>query len=169
MNITFQLQNHGFEVHSQACPAPLLAELQAAFQPYAPILSEQAATGIFYQTAAAVLGKNCFPTQTILYDENSPAVPWRQAATEHPDRKLIVRLSLDPCSFFDGALKLCPSSHKHGALTPQQVLAHSSRPFSSPEMAAGDILIMHPLTIHSTNASESNAPRRVIQITYAAE
>lgn len=131
-------------------------------------MNEQATTGLFYETAAAVLGENCFPTQTIFCDENSPALSWQQVNTEHPSRTLIVRLSLDPCTFFDGALKLCPSSHKHGPLTPQQVRAHSSRPFSCPEMAAGDILIMHPLTIHATNASESNHPRRVIQITYAA-
>ncbi len=168
MNIQFQLPNHGFEVHPQACPAPVLAQLQAAFYPNAPALIEQTTTGILYQTAAAILGENCFPTLTVLYDENSPAIPWQQDNPDHADRKLIVRLSLDPCSFFDGALKLCPSSHKHGPLTPQQVRAHSSRPFSSPEMTPGDILIMHPLTIHSTNASESMKPRRVIQIVYAA-
>lgn len=168
MNITFQLQNHGFEVHPQACPAPLLVELQAAFHDHAPLLNEQATTGLFYETAASVLGQNCFRTQTILYDENSPALPWQQANADYPDRTLVIRLSLDPCTFFDGALKLCPSSHKHGPLTPQQVRAHSARPFSSPEMQAGDMLLMHPLTIHSTNASDSNNPRRVIQITYAA-
>jgi ectoine hydroxylase-related dioxygenase (phytanoyl-CoA dioxygenase family) len=77
-------------------------------------------------------------------------------------------LSLDDCSFFDGALKLCPSSYKHGRLTELEVRRHSLRPFSSPEMQAGDVLLMHPLTIHASGASESLKPRRVIHAVYAS-
>ena len=175
MNLKFQLHNHGFEVHEQACPASLLAQLQNEFPPDAAEASdlleksatirEAATTGIFHQTAKQILGEGCVPTQAILYNKSDTAEPWHQAT---PTTGLILRLSLDDCTFFDGALKLCPSSHKHGPLTAQEIRGHSLRPFSSPEMRAGDILILNPLTIHATAASTTGKPRRVIQITYAS-
>ena len=191
MDLKFQLLNHGFEIHRQACPAPLLHSLQAEFPLDAladwelldrsALVREQAENGLFQQVAAAILGLGCFPTHAILYNKNATAQPWHQDTTikvdgafiEAPDkniysRLLSVRLSLDECTFVDGALKLCPSSQKHGPLTPQEVRAHSARPFSSPEMQAGDIAIMHPLTIHASSASESGKPRRVVHVVYAA-
>lgn len=175
MNLKFQLHNHGFEVHEQACPASLLTQLQNEFPPDAAEASdlleksasvrEAATTGIFHQTAKQILGEGCVPTQAILYNKSDTAEPWNQAT---PATGLILRLSLDDCTFFDGALKLCPSSHKHGPLTAQEIRGHSLRPFSSPEMRAGDILIMNPLTIHATAASTTGKPRRVVHIAYAA-
>ncbi len=174
LNLKFQLHNHGFEVHEQACPAALLKQLQNEFAPDAAedagllekseTVRKEALTGTFYQTAKEILGEGCVPTQAILYNNNDTAQPWHQDPTS---KGLIVRLSLDDCTFFDGALKLCPSSHKHGPLTAQEIRGHSLRPFSSPEMKAGDILIMNPLTIHATSASTTGKPRRVIHIAYA--
>jgi ectoine hydroxylase-related dioxygenase (phytanoyl-CoA dioxygenase family) len=192
LNINFQLHNHGFEVHKQACTNPLLSHLQREFPPDSPVnwellensptLREQATSGIFYDLARSVLGEDCFPTHAILYNKNDTAQPWHQDTTikvqgqgffEAPDKEIYnslisVRLSLDDCTFFDGGLKLCPTSHKHGVLTPHQVRGHSIRPFSCPEMKAGDMMIMHPLTIHASAASSTGNPRRVIHIVYAA-
>lgn len=192
LNINFQLHNHGFEVHKQACTNPLLNQLQCEFSLDSPIdrellqnsptVREQATSGIFYDLARSVLGEDCFPTHAILYNKIDTAQPWHQDTTikvqgqgfiEAPVKEiytslLSVRLSLDDCTFFDGALKLCPSSHKHGVLTTQEIRGHSIRPFSAPEMQAGDILIMHPLTIHASAASTTGKPRRVIHIVYAA-
>ncbi len=192
MNLNFQLHNHGFEVHEAACPAKLLAQLQSEFPVDAPVdrelldhsdvVSREARTGFFHQVAKAVLGDQCVPTHAILYQTNDTAQAWHQDSTvkvpgdgfvEPPDksifgRMLSLRLSLDDCTFFDGALKLCPSSHKHGVLTAQEIRGHSLRPFSSPEMKAGDLLIMHPLTIHASGASTTGKPRRVIHIVYSA-
>lgn len=178
MNLKFQLHNHGFEVHEQACPATLLAQLQGEFPADASededllkrsaTVSEEANTGTFYQIAKSILGKGCFPTHAILYNKNDTAQSWHQGTTVKPGgQSLIVRLSLDDCTFFDGAFKLCPSSHKHGPLTAQEIRGYSLRPFSSPEMKAGDILILHPLTIHASAASTTGKPRRVIHIVYA--
>ncbi|WP_031496055.1 phytanoyl-CoA dioxygenase family protein [Bryobacter aggregatus] len=192
MNLKFQLLNHGFEIREQACPAPLLQALQSEFPLDTPVdwdlldhsasVREQATNGEFQALAAAILGPDCFPTHAILYNKNLTAQAWHQDTTikvegqgfiEAPNKEvysdlLSLRLSLDDCGFFDGALKLCPTSHKHGPLTPNEVRAHSSRPFSSPEMRAGDILLMHPLTIHASGANETGRPRRVIHIVYAA-
>ena len=192
LNIKFQILNHGFEVHEQACPATLLTQLQSEFPldspfdwellDHSPIVREIATNGIFQELAKSILGEACFPTHAILYNKNDTPKPWQQDTTikvhgqgviEAPDkaiynRLLAVRLSLDDCTFVDGALKLCPSSHKHGVLTPQEIRGHSIRPFSSPEMKAGDMLLMHPLTIHANSASTTGKPRRVIHIVYAA-
>lgn len=192
MNLKFQLHNHGFEVHEQACPATLLHTFRDEFPLDAAVdwellansqtVKEQATTGIFYELAKSILGENCFPTHAILYNKNDTAQPWHQDTTiklpgsgfvDAPDkaiysRLLSLRLCLDDCTFLDGALKLCPSSQKHGVLTTQEIRGHSLCPFSSPEMKAGDILIMHPLTIHASAASTTGMPRRVIHIVYAA-
>lgn len=192
MNLKFQLHNHGFEVREQACPPPLLAKLQGMFAPDAAVdweLLEHNATiryealeGMFHDVAASVLGEECFATHAILYNKNDTAQPWHQdlrvkvkgRGFVEPedrgiyDRLLSVRLSLDDCTFFDGALKLCPTSQKHGVLTEREVRGHSLRPFSSPEMKAGDVLVMHPLTIHASGKSETGKPRRVIHVVYAA-
>lgn len=192
LNIKFQFLNHGFEVHEQACPAAILTHLQNEFPLDAPIDRELldhsptvrvlATNGIFHELAKSILGEGCFPTHAILYNKSDTPTPWQRDTTitvqgqrviEAPDkaiynRILTVRLSLDDCTFVDGALKLCPSSHKHGVLTPQEIRGHSIRPFSSPEMKAGDILIMHPLTIHASSASTTGKPSRVIHIVYAA-
>lgn len=192
MNIQFQLHQHGFEVLPQACPAPLLAELQSSFPldaavdweliDHSALVASESRTGAIHAIAAAVLGEDCFPTHAILYNKNDTAQPWHQDTTIKPNGQefttpsdpsvynqfLSVRISLDDCTFFDGALKLCPTSQKHGVLTAQEIRGHSIRPFSSPEMQAGDVLIMHPLTIHASAASTTGKPRRVIHVVYAA-
>lgn len=192
MNLKFQLPNHGFEVHPQACPETLLRQFQDEFPldaevdwelfDHSTLVRQEAEQGVFQRLASAVLGDGCFATHAILHNKNNQAQPWQQDRTVKVvgrglielaektvfDHLLTVRLSLDDCTFFDGALKLCPSSHKHGPLTAQEIRGHSMRPFSSPEMKAGDVLLMHPLTIHAGAASTTGKPRRVIHVVYAA-
>lgn len=195
MNIEFTLANHGFELKRQACPPSVLQSLQAQFPldcavdwelaENSPLVRTMLRQGFLRDLAVQVLGEDCFATHAILYNKtaaNNIAQPWHQDTTiklgggafvEAPDpevfsRLLSIRLSLDDCSFFDGALKLCPSSFKHGPLSDLEVRRHSLRPFSSPEMQAGDVLLMHPLAIHASGASESLKPRRVIHAVYAS-
>ena len=190
VNINFSLHNHGFEVYRQACLDPLLSRLQHEFPPDSPVdwniletsplVRQEASTGLFHACAAKILGPDCRPTHAILYNRNETAQPWHQDTQVKfpgPDfitptdpsiynRLLSVRLSLDDCTFADGALKLCPSSYKHGVLTEYEIRGHALRPFSSPEMKAGDILLMHPLTIHASSASQTGRPRRVLHIVF---
>jgi hypothetical protein len=190
VNIHFSLHNHGFEVYRQACLDPLLSRLQHEFPPDSPVdwniletsplVREQATGGVFHDYALKNLGPGCFPTHAILYNRNETAQPWHQDTQVKfpgPDfitpsdptlynRLLSVRLSLDHCTFADGALKLCPSSYKHGVLSEYEIRGHALRPFSAPEMNAGDILVMHPLTIHASAASQTGRPRRVLHIVF---
>lgn len=193
MNLNFNLKNHGFEVHRQACPADVLAAWQQEFaldaEPDWQLLEhsssvQAAAAGFLQSLASSALSSPCSPTHAILYNRtatHNTAQEWHQDTTvfengahvEAEDanifqRLLSVRISLDDCTFVDGALKLCPTSHKHGKLTAREVKAFAIRPFSSPDMQAGDILLMHPLTIHASGASQTLKPRRVIHVVYRA-
>jgi hypothetical protein len=171
MNLKFELLNHGFEIHAQACPPELLALLRQEFAETGDVeegLLDRfpALAGGLQELAARLIGPDYLPTQASLRSASDRSEAWRQEPVEEA---ILLRLSLDPCTFFDGALKLCPSSHKHGVLTANEIRGHSIRPFSSPEMAAGDILLMHPLTIHARAANTSGKPSRVIQLTYSAK
>jgi ectoine hydroxylase-related dioxygenase (phytanoyl-CoA dioxygenase family) len=194
MNLNFDLKNHGFCLKRQACPTAALEAWRAEFEldaePDWTLLDSSASvkqaadSGFLKEFAQNILGPECFPTHAILYNRtaaNNTAQEWHQDTTalenglfvEVEDaavfqKLLSIRVSLDDCSFFDGALKLCPSSHKHGRLTPKEVKAFSIRPFSSPEMQAGDVLLMHPLTIHASGASQTLKPRRVIHVVFRA-
>lgn len=176
LHINFQLHNHGFELRREACPPATLHQLQEQL----PVDSKPTEAeliriidDILHPFAAGVLGESAHAIQASFQSRGIASQPWHQAilaAAGEPnyDRHLIVRLSLDDCAFFDGALKLCPSSHKHGVLTEKEVRGHSIRPFSSPEMQAGDLLLMHPLTIHASAATQSTNPSRVVQVLYSA-
>jgi ectoine hydroxylase-related dioxygenase (phytanoyl-CoA dioxygenase family) len=171
LNINFQLPSHGFEVRRAACPPSALTDLQSRFPANTTPTSQElidAVNPLLQSIAAEFLGSNCQALEATLCSSSATAEPWHQATnnTFNHNNVLILRLSLDDTTFFDGALKLCPSSHKHGVLTEREVRGHSIRPFSSPEMKAGDLLVLHPLTIHATAASTNNNPTRVIQITY---
>lgn len=139
MNIQFTLAQHGFEVIRDFGPNPSQEDLAAL--------------------AARLTGKAC---TLVSESDDPPPETWQQA---DPTLTLILHLALEDCGFFDGALKLCPSSHKHGLLTPQQIRGHAIRPFSAPELKVGDILAYHPLTIHASAASTktSRPPAKIFQ------
>lgn len=194
VNINFKLSNHGFECYRAACPPDVLATLQAAFpldsppdhnlHQTSPLVAGLLADGFFHDLASTILGPEATCTHAILYNRtaaNNTPQEWHQdtqirlpsgETVEAPDgfdynRLLSLRLSLDDSTFLDGGVKLCPASHVHGKLTAREVRGHSIRPFSSPEMKAGDVLAMHPLTIHASGASQTLKPRRVIHAVYS--
>lgn len=136
MNIQFNLAQHGFEVVRNFGLTPTAADLAAL--------------------ASRLTGHSCS-----LISESSASAPetWQQA---DPTLTVILHLALEDCGFFDGALKLCPASHKHGVLSPQQIRGHAIRPFSAPELKAGDVLAYHPLTIHASAASTSGPRRQTV-------
>ncbi len=180
MNIEYTFANHGFEIRRGACGAETLERLRAEFPVDAPAdwhllehsaLVQELARGPWAQWAEAILGPGAEAIEAILYNRtaaNNEAQEWHQD-TEHiaPGVALLsLRVSLDPSTFADGGVKLCPTSQKHGVLRAHEVKAHAARPFSCPEMAAGDVLLMHPLTIHASGKSETLRPRRVVHVVY---
>lgn len=78
-----------------------------------------------------------------------------------------VRIALDDTDRHNGALKIIPQSHKLGILNQQQIdrIIELQTPLIC-VLKAGDALIMHPLTLHSSNKSKSNNERGTIHLEY---
>lgn len=100
--------------------------------------------------------------QIISRAEAAPAEGWTQDLENAAAGHLILWLALSPVSFSNGGLKLCPSSHKHGVLTPGEARAHAARPFAAPELAPGDAILMNPLTIHAKAPGDGARFERVV-------
>jgi hypothetical protein len=106
------------------------------------------------------------PTWQILSrEEFAPAEDWSQDFENAAAGHTIIWLALSAASFSTGGIKLCPSSHKHGVLTPGEARAHAARPFACPELAPGDAVIMNPLTIHAKAPGEGARFERIVCVT----
>jgi ectoine hydroxylase-related dioxygenase (phytanoyl-CoA dioxygenase family) len=83
-------------------------------------------------------------------------------------KMLSVRIHLDDCPATNGALRVIPESHRNGKLA-EMAIADIIRGCEAVtcEMHAGGVLLMRPLLIHSSSASESPAHRRVVHLDYA--
>lgn len=100
------------------------------------------------------------PTWRVVSREEAlPAEDWRQDLESAAAGYTIVWVAISAASFSNGGLKLCPSSHKHGVLTPGEARAHAARPFAAPELAAGDAIVMNPLTIHAKAMAQGEGAR----------
>jgi len=85
------------------------------------------------------------------------------------DAMLAVRIHLDPCDESNGALRLLPGTHLLGRLTPEQIVREAARGGAvTCELHAGDALLMKPLLLHASSASDHPAHRRVIHLEFAA-
>ena len=79
-----------------------------------------------------------------------------------------IRIALDDCNSKNGTLKLVPRSHQLGILNQQQI--NRITRLRSPvicDLKAGDILIMHPLILHSSGKSINGHQRRTIHLEYS--
>jgi hypothetical protein len=85
------------------------------------------------------------------------------------EQMIAVRLHLDDADEFNGALRVLPGSHRFGRLSPKQI---EELRCDTDEVvckaAAGDALLMRPLLLHASSRSQSDRPRRVLHIEYAA-
>jgi ectoine hydroxylase-related dioxygenase (phytanoyl-CoA dioxygenase family) len=141
MNLVYTLAGHGFHVARGIGddPAKIVAAVAAA------------AGG-----AWRVLDRADYVPAAGSEDEE-----WRQDHAAAQDQQLFGWLAQEAASFSNGGLKFCPSSHRHGVLSPRDVKAHAARPFAAPELAAGDLVVMNPLTIHSSAKCEGPRARLV--------
>lgn len=78
-----------------------------------------------------------------------------------------LRLHLDDCDATNGALRIVPGSHRHGVIPNEQHPAYTPQAVTSP-VPAGGLMLMQPLTLHASNRSTSNRPRRVIHLEFSA-
>jgi ectoine hydroxylase-related dioxygenase (phytanoyl-CoA dioxygenase family) len=82
---------------------------------------------------------------------------------------LALRVHLDDCDARNGPLKVLPGTHKRGVLTDDEITEHAAQ-IAQVEclVPQGGILAMRPLLIHASSKSQSETPRRVLHIEYAA-
>jgi ectoine hydroxylase-related dioxygenase (phytanoyl-CoA dioxygenase family) len=86
------------------------------------------------------------------------------------ERMVSIRLHLDPCDESNGALQVIPRSHRSGRIAETEIpsLLAKSRPHVC-TVDRGGALLMSPLLLHASSASQAPAHRRVIHLDYACE
>jgi ectoine hydroxylase-related dioxygenase (phytanoyl-CoA dioxygenase family) len=80
-----------------------------------------------------------------------------------------LRLHLDDCTVDNGPLRVLPGTHSMGVLSDDLILGLAT--IQSPVeclIPQGGVLAMRPLLVHASSKSQSQKPRRVLHIEYAA-
>ena len=77
-----------------------------------------------------------------------------------------IRIHLDVTDSSNGALRVVPGSHRKGILPPQQVDWENEGSVTC-DVAAGGVMLMKPLLLHSSARSNGNRRRRVIHIEFS--
>jgi hypothetical protein len=84
------------------------------------------------------------------------------------EKMITLRIHLDDTPAENGALKVIPGSHRHGrsdALSIAEMRKRAAEHIC--EAHSGDVLLMKPLILHASSASERPGHRRVVHIEYA--
>ena len=81
---------------------------------------------------------------------------------------LTVRLHLDPCGAENGPVRVIPGSHRLGRLADAEIEAaiRHAAPIDC-LLAAGGVLLMRPLLLHSSAPAAAPAHRRVLHVEFA--
>ena len=97
-------------------------------------------------------------------------IPHVEPPAEVLARMVTLRLHLDDCDAANGALRVVPGSHVNGVLSTDEVAACAEQgPSVTCEVAAGGVVAMRPLTLHSSHSAMVPSHRRVIHVEFAAE
>ncbi len=122
-------------------------------------------------------------------------VPWHQDLTIAVDRKAVLpgygpwsvkdgvdhvepplavlaamaalRIHLDDTGSENGALQVCPGTHRLGRLAPGRARHKAGTCQVTCECLAGDVLVMSPLILHSSRRSSTPHRRRIVHFEYA--
>ena len=82
---------------------------------------------------------------------------------------ITLRIALDDCGEEDGPLRVVSGSHQLGRLDDHRIREAVERgPVRSCTMAAGGVLVMRPLILHSSCPAQQPRHRRVVHIEFAA-
>lgn len=104
--------------------------------------------------------------------------PWSQKAgvlhVQPPARvlenMLTLRLHLDDCGLANGPLRVIPASHQSGKLDAEEIAAWRQRAEEVVcALPRGGVLLMQPLILHASSASQVPGHRRVLHIEWAAQ
>lgn len=80
---------------------------------------------------------------------------------------LAVRLHLDDCEETNGPLRISPGTHLFGIHPTKEISALVARHGEETCLASsGDILLMHPLTLHASSQATVPGHRRVLHLVY---
>ena len=93
-----------------------------------------------------------------------------QAPVEVLEQLVAVRLHVDVCTEFDGALKLITGSHQYGKLDATKantLLTASGERLCAVERGAA--LVMRPLVLHASSKASGNSPRRVLHFVFGPQ
>lgn len=92
-----------------------------------------------------------------------------QPPTSVLEQVLAIRLHLEDTPASNGALRVVPGSHRFGRLSAAQVAAlRRQGPEQECEIPAGGAMLMSPLLLHASSASQSPSRRRVLHFEYSA-
>lgn len=96
-------------------------------------------------------------------------IHYAHAPTSALSQVVALRVSLDDSTFENGPLRVLPRTHTLGVLSDDSVheIATRANPVDC-AVPKGGVLIMRPLLIHASSKSQSETPRRVLHIEYAA-
>jgi ectoine hydroxylase-related dioxygenase (phytanoyl-CoA dioxygenase family) len=96
-------------------------------------------------------------------------VNYAHAPASALEQVLALRLHLDDSVAENGPLRVLPGTHTLGVLTDEALheLSTQIRPVDC-LVPRGGILVMRPLVVHASSKSQSDDPRRVLHIEYAA-
>ncbi len=139
---------------------------------------------LFNKTAAANWPVAWHQDLTIAVAENFPGVdelqgygPWSvkdgvthvQAPINLLEKMVTVRIHLDPTGVDNGALRVVPGSHRLGKINSGSIADVRAAGETVCECAAGDVLLMSPLILHSSPRSIEVSHRRILHFEYAPE
>ena len=96
-------------------------------------------------------------------------VNYAQAPASALSQVLALRVHLDDSTAENGPLRVLPGTHTLGVLTDESLHDLSTRIAAADCLVPrGGLLAMRPLIVHASSKSQSEAPRRVLHIEYAA-
>lgn len=96
-------------------------------------------------------------------------VNYAHAPSSALEQVLALRLHLDNSAAENGPLRVLPGTHTRGVLNDDELHELSTQiPAIDCLVPRGGILPMRPLVVHASSKSQSDAPRRVLHIEYAA-
>ncbi len=80
---------------------------------------------------------------------------------------LAVRLHLDDCGASNGPLRVSPGTHLSGIIPTADIPARASRHGEVSCLAkTGELLLMHPLTLHASSQAAAPRHRRIVHFVY---
>ncbi|MCB0712343.1 MAG: phytanoyl-CoA dioxygenase family protein [Ignavibacteriae bacterium] len=89
-----------------------------------------------------------------------------QPSNEILEHIFTTRIHLDDCTKESGALRVVEGSHRNGVIQVRDWLQGNERVEQICEVKAGGVLLMRPLTLHSSRRTENKRNRRVIHLEF---